>query len=160
MASLIRKFYTLTLIRSGNKVLLGFKKRGFGQGKWNAFGGKVEKGESLEEAAIREVHEESGIEIVGGVEKVGELEFTFEGESNLMDVHVFAAKSFKGEPVETEEMRPQWFPIEDLPYSQMWPDDYLWYPIILKGGKFRGAFHFQGHDIILSQKLEEVNEFA
>ncbi|CAN0505072.1 unnamed protein product, partial [Ectocarpus sp. 12 AP-2014] len=33
------------------EILLGMKKRGFGEGKWNGFGGKVESGESVEEAA-------------------------------------------------------------------------------------------------------------
>ena len=33
------------------------------QGKWNGLGGKLEPGESPEECVIREVHEESGLEI-------------------------------------------------------------------------------------------------
>ena len=35
------------------EVLLGMKKRGFGQGRWNGFGGKVQAGETVEDAAIR-----------------------------------------------------------------------------------------------------------
>ena len=42
-------------------ILLGMKKRGFGTGKWNGFGGKVEAGESNEQAALRELKEESSI---------------------------------------------------------------------------------------------------
>ena len=53
MSNLTRKLLTLALIRDGQRVLLGYKKRGFGQGKWNAFGGKVETGETPEYAAIR-----------------------------------------------------------------------------------------------------------
>jgi len=30
------------LFNDRDEVLLGFKKRGFGQGKWNGFGGKVQ----------------------------------------------------------------------------------------------------------------------
>jgi 8-oxo-dGTP pyrophosphatase MutT (NUDIX family) len=37
------------------------KKRGFGHGKYNGFGGKVEKSETISQAAIREMYEESGI---------------------------------------------------------------------------------------------------
>ncbi|CAN0403706.1 unnamed protein product, partial [Ectocarpus sp. 8 AP-2014] len=44
-----------------NEILLGMKKRGFGEGKWNGFGGKVESGESVEEAAKRELMEEAGL---------------------------------------------------------------------------------------------------
>ena len=52
-ASLTRKLYTLTIIKQESMVLLGFKKRGFGKGKINGFGGKVEKGETIHDAAIR-----------------------------------------------------------------------------------------------------------
>lgn len=40
----------------------------------------------------------------------------------------------------------------------MWPDDILWYPLMLQGKKFLGYFRFQGHDLMLEQKLEEVQE--
>ena len=49
------KLFTLTVIRRNGKVLLGLKKRGFGVGKLDSFGGKVEDGESIEEAAKRYV---------------------------------------------------------------------------------------------------------
>ncbi len=39
------------------------KKRGFGIGKWNGFGGKIEAGETIEAAAIRELFEESALEV-------------------------------------------------------------------------------------------------
>ena len=35
------------------QILLGLKKRGFGEGKWNGFGGKVQPGESIAQGAIR-----------------------------------------------------------------------------------------------------------
>lgn len=46
------------------RLLLGLKKRGFGQGKWNGFGGKLDEGESPRQAAIREMKEESDVESV------------------------------------------------------------------------------------------------
>ena len=48
-----RKLYCLVMAMKNNQILLGYKKRGFGKGKWNGFGGKVEKGETPQEAAIR-----------------------------------------------------------------------------------------------------------
>ncbi|ROT75660.1 putative 7,8-dihydro-8-oxoguanine triphosphatase [Penaeus vannamei] len=93
-------------IREGEKILLGYKKRGFGQGRWNGFGGKVEPGETPEQAAIRETKEEAGVDLsVGAVEKVGELEFTFEGEDILMHVMVYASGSYQGTPAESEVAR-------------------------------------------------------
>ena len=47
------KVLTLVLIREPTRVLLGMKKRGFGQGRWNGFGGKVEKGETILQGAVR-----------------------------------------------------------------------------------------------------------
>ena len=60
MSSKNRKVLTLVLLRQENRVLLGMKKRGFGVGKWNGFGGKLEPGETVVEAAAREVREECG----------------------------------------------------------------------------------------------------
>lgn len=47
------KLLTLVFVNRSQEILLGFKKRGFGAGRWNGFGGKVEKGETIEEAAQR-----------------------------------------------------------------------------------------------------------
>jgi 8-oxo-dGTP diphosphatase/2-hydroxy-dATP diphosphatase len=43
----------LVLVLKKSEILLGLKKRGFGEGKWNGFGGKIESGESVIQAAIR-----------------------------------------------------------------------------------------------------------
>ena len=48
-----RKVYTLVLITKEQSLLLGMKKRGFGEGKWNGFGGKVNIGEAVVDAAVR-----------------------------------------------------------------------------------------------------------
>lgn len=40
----------------------------------------------------------------------------------------------------------------------MWADDILWFPLMLQRKKFVGYFKFQGHDVILSHKLQEVQE--
>jgi len=40
-----------------DRILLGMKKRGFGAGWWNGFGGKVQQGETIEEAAKRSTKE-------------------------------------------------------------------------------------------------------
>ncbi|XP_008278592.1 oxidized purine nucleoside triphosphate hydrolase [Stegastes partitus] len=152
------KLLTLVLVVQPGRVLLGMKKRGFGAGKWNGFGGKVQHGETIEDGARRELQEESGL-TVDVLEKVGNIKFEFVGEVELLDVHVFRADAYNGEPTESEEMRPQWFECDKIPFSQMWPDDIMWFPLMLQKKKFVGYFKFQGHDVILSHKLEEVEEF-
>jgi hypothetical protein len=37
-------------------------------------------------------------------------------------------------------MRPQWFSEDQIPLSQMWPDDEHWLPLLLQGKKFLGRF--------------------
>lgn len=118
------------------------KKIGFGAGRWNGFGGKVESGEGIEDAAKREVVEESGL-TTNIVDKMGVLSFEFESDpEKLLEVHVFKSDSFTGNPIETDEMKPQWFSISDIPYEQMWSDDAYWLPMLLAGKKFEGKFLF------------------
>lgn len=155
---LLRKLYTIIFIREENKILLGFKKRGFGVNKWNGFGGKVESNELIIDAAVRELQEECCVNVnKKDLKNIGHLEFTFEGETELMDVRVFLTTAYEGIPRETEEMQPKWFNINDIPYDDMWPDDKIWFPYMLKGKLFFGHFHFQGYDKILKYKLEELN---
>lgn len=68
----------------------------------------------------------------------------------LLKVYIFLFSS--------PEMRPQWFDSHQIPFSQMWPDDILWFPLLLQKKKFLGYFKFQGHDVILSHTLEEVEK--
>ncbi|MCK5490435.1 MAG: NUDIX domain-containing protein, partial [Candidatus Pacebacteria bacterium] len=91
----MKKILTLCIIYQYPKILLGMKKRGHGEGKWNGFGGKVEKGETIEEGAIREMEEESGIEILK-MNKLGVIQFEYQDDSGNMEVHVFNVKEFKG----------------------------------------------------------------
>lgn len=153
----MKKLLTLCLIRKDDQILLGMKKRGFGEGRWNGFGGKVAQGETIEQAMHRELQEEVGLE-VQDVTKIGMLEFTFENNPDLLEVHVFSAQSFTGEPQETEEMKPQWFAISNIPFDIMWADDRYWFPLYLAGKKFTGKFLFdsQGNTIIEQQLQESV----
>lgn len=131
------------------------KKRGFGVGRWNGFGGKITEGESIEESLVREIKEEAGIEL-NDFEKVGLLEFEFVKNGEIIEVHLFKTSNFNGEPEESEEMRPQWFHVDEIPFAEMWPDDFHWMPLFLRGEKFKGRFLFGEGDVILEQKLEVV----
>lgn len=97
------KQYTLLIPFENDRVLLGKKKRGFGEGYYNGFGGKIEQGERTEQAACRELFEEAGIQAVA-YEQVGRLHFSFDDKPLPWEVHVFSCKAFKGEPRETDEM--------------------------------------------------------
>ncbi|MEK7462406.1 MAG: 8-oxo-dGTP diphosphatase [Patescibacteria group bacterium] len=162
----MKKVMTLCMVVTDEKVLLGLKKRGFGAGRWNGFGGKLEGDETLLEAAKRELREEVGIE-TNTLDKVGTLNFSFESDSALLlEVHVFRTDTFVGEPLESEEMRPAWFEFKEIPYAEMWPDDSLWLPLVLKGKRVIGSFHFDApaslnHQAIsLAHEVKEVADFT
>jgi 8-oxo-dGTP pyrophosphatase MutT (NUDIX family) len=151
---------TLCYILDSEKVLLGLKKRGFGEGLWNGFGGKVMPDESIEEATAREVLEESEVK-VKNLEKVGEITFFFENKDEWNQVvHVFLAKDWSGEVIESEEMKPEWFHTKKLP-KNMWADDPHWLPLVLEQGKkVKGTFHFtEDGSGIIKHELETVEKF-
>ncbi|KAG2193696.1 hypothetical protein INT46_000133 [Mucor plumbeus] len=153
-----KKLLTLILIidKEGKKVLLGMKKRGFGVGKFNGFGGKVEKGETIEEGARRELLEEAEIEAID-LERVGMLMFTFEKDLVGLETHIFVTTSYKGSPQETEEMRPEWYTFDQIPFDQMWSDDKHWFPYILENQQFTGHFHFgEDQKAILKHNLNVI----
>lgn len=132
------------------------KKRGFGAGRWNGFGGKVHDGEDATTCAVRELEEEAGITPLNLVER-GFLHFDYEEGSSAPDerleVRLFAASAFRGTPQESEEMRPQWFSLDTIPYDAMWPDDIHWLPYILQGASVQGQFVFGEQDVIIHHTL-------
>ncbi len=140
------------------EICLAMKKRGFGMNKWNGVGGKVEPGESIEQAAIRETEEEISVTIKDIV-KVAELTFYFSDNPDWNQiVHVYFTENWEGEPVESEEMKPQWHTIDSIPYENMWPDDKFWLPELIKGHKLKASFTLDSHDTILEQHIDIVSE--
>jgi mutator protein MutT len=143
----------------GERILLAMKKRGFGVGKWNGLGGKVQVGETIRQAAIRELEEEACVSTKEeNLEHVATIDFHFEDPSWDQQMRVFIVHEWIGEPQETDEMAPQWHPIKDIPYESMWIDDRYWLPRILAGEKLKGAFRFtkEGAEIA-KYDLEEYN---
>lgn len=171
-----RKQLTLLMLTCHRRILLGMKKRGFGVGKYNGFGGKVEPGESLVAAAVRETVEEAGVTPLAP-RLVGNLLFTFVGSPEALEVHVFRALDYAGgPPTESDEMAPRWFALDTPPagpaaaatagqdgvdehgppYERMWLDDKHWLPLLLAGSCFSGKFVFDGHDTMVSHSLRVV----
>lgn len=148
----------MCLLIKDNKILLALKKRGFGVGKWNGTGGKVEAGEQIVDAAVREVREEIGVSILNP-EKVGVLHFRFPyKEVWNQDVHLFLAKDWQGKPIESDEMAPKWFSFSEIPYDKMWDDDKFWLPRVLSGEKINADFIFGEGEIINKHTIKTVEE--
>lgn len=149
---------TLLLLRSGDELLLALKKRGFGEGKWNGVGGKIEAGESLEQALIRECIEEIGV-TPQSWQSVAELDFIQDAETDdpwHMYIYAYLCDEWEGDPIETEEMMPKWFHVEDIPYHDMWGDDEFWLPYVLDNKKVVGEFSFDIHNKLMSHDVRVV----
>lgn len=154
----MKKRYTLCLVTKENQILLGYKKQGFGQGRWNGFGGKVNEKESIVLAVKRELAEECGL-IAKSLEPIGIVNFEFrKNPGRILEVHLFKCDDFNGEVKESDEMRPQWFLSEELPVDEMWDDDKYWLPLFLQGKKFTGYFLFAENDKVIKHELKIVEK--
>ncbi|KAI1797967.1 hypothetical protein LXA43DRAFT_968438 [Ganoderma leucocontextum] len=160
------KLYTNAfVILDDRKVLLGFKKRGFGVGLWNGFGDSLQ-------AAIRELEEEAGIK--APLEQCGTLFFAVDGVEAAFNIDVFRAYEYSGTVTESDEMRPQWFSIQadilppsnpptaidrargedgtelpPIPLEQMWADDEFWMPLMFARRYFVGRADFSADNKML-----------
>jgi 8-oxo-dGTP pyrophosphatase MutT (NUDIX family) len=114
----------------------------FGEGKWNAPGGKLIGGETPEDGTVREMLEETGFK-VSGLRFHGILNF-YLGRSRKLDqiVFLFSCERHRGKMRQSREGKLRWFSIHQIPYSEMWEDDHEWLPLLLEGRNFVGDFHF------------------
>lgn len=154
----MKKLMTLVIVYNDEKILLAMKKRGFGTGRWNGYGGKVLKGETIEQSAMREFEEESGV-VPKNLTNRGLLTFTFGDNDDELETHLFSVDDSDIEVIETEEMKPQWFLHSEIPFEEMWSDDPHWLPLVLSGKNVKARFHFDNADSqnILNKSVEEYD---
>lgn len=157
LAAPLRQRSLCFLVRKG-QLLLALKKRGFGAGKWNGPGGKLEPGETIEQTAVRETEEEVGMTPIAP-RRVATVRFYFPDVPTERDwnqeVCVFMAHEWRGEPAESEEMAPRWFQSNALPFDEMWNDDRIWLPRVLAGARLSGEFLYAADLRVAEYELRE-----
>ena len=141
---------TLCYIKQDSKTLMvhrNKKPNDIHEGKWNGLGGKFEPGESPEECVIREVQEESGLEI-RNPHLHGLLIFTnFKG--NDWYVFVFTAREFSGElTTASPEGRLEWVEEDRLTSLNLWESDKIFFPWIEAGNFFSAKFEYEGDKML------------
>lgn len=155
-----KRAYTEIFLVQNHEVLLGEKKRGFKQGKFFGYGGKVERGDpSIVAAALREFSEETDGAVPLDLRQVGVVWVEFRGQEpsvnspdqdaaarrtrsdylpgKCLEIHVFRSTGVLPDQhsvMETEEMRPVWFETTKIPWDLCLPDVRNWYPLAIDGG--------------------------
>jgi len=142
----------------GTEVLLGRKKEGLGVGNFVGPGGKLEPGESAVDAVVREVFEEAGVVVAASdLEPRGLLSYFFpHREAWSQESSVFVCRVWRGEPTGSDELDPEWFPLDLVPYDQMWDDARRWLPGVLAGASVRRSFVFGADLATVVEERESV----
>ncbi len=135
------------------RILLGLKKVRLGEGLYNGFGGRQEPGEPIDVTAEREYFDESGLRLIG-LRRLGVMLITRQWSfSEEVELHIYRADGYEGTLRESDEMRPKWFSLEKIPYSQMWASDWHFLPIVLEDRHFMGKVHLHDFHTIISIEL-------
>lgn len=137
----VKRAATCLVVRDGS-VLLGRKRRGFGQGKIVTIGGMIQAGETTADAARRELAEETtlGVE-TASLRHAADIQFWFPWRPEWhLHMTVFTADRVTGTATVTEEIAPDWFPCGALPLATMWDDARLWLPTVLAGAAVSATF--------------------
>ena len=155
---------TLGIVLEGNMVLLGEKKKGeIGIGRVCGPGGKLEPDETLGECLVRETSEEFGltIEPIDTMDPVAFIIFykgltKFSSLNRILNffhlggvpdfaVFVYQCQLVPGQIVtETDEMILHWYPLNDLPFDQMYEADRHWFPKAANGERFYAKVYYLG----------------
>lgn len=146
------------VVERDGKFLLPLKERKIGAGRRNGVGGKVEPGESFEAAAKREMQEETGA-IVEDMKHAGSLLVTT--PSFTAELEIFHVTRFSGEPLEQPGQGMtdfRWYPKEALPFELMWPNDVIWYPMLIAGKQFSGEIELSESGEVIRHTVRESDE--
>lgn len=111
MEKIIRNAVKCYLIKDNRVLITKYKSGNKKEGYYDIPGGKIESGEKPEDAAIREMKEETGIDVKNLIYKgVMKVEYP----DRIFNFKVFRANDYKGEPQEFEENTSAWIEINEL----------------------------------------------
>ena len=149
------KIGTLCYIDNGTSTLMMHrikKENDMHKGKWNGLGGKLIPGETPEDCVIREVKEESGLNIKNPVLK-GILTFPKFDEIDDWMVFVFTCKEFSGKMIECNEGVLEWILNGELKNLNLWEGDKIYMKWLTNHPFFSAKFIYKNrkltkHDVI------------
>ena len=115
----------LAYIDNGNEYLMLYrnkKKNDYNHGKWIGVGGHIEDGEAPDQALIREIKEETGLDVLS-YKLVGEIEFIDTDFSELM--YLYIVDNYSGNLIECDEGDLKWIPKNDILKLNLYEGDKL-----------------------------------
>lgn len=118
-----KKETVLAYIEKDNSYLMllrNKKKHDINANKWIGVGGHLENNETPEDALIREIKEETGLDVIS-YSKKGLIYFNYDDISELM--HLYVVNDFKGELIECDEGTLNWVKKSDLFSLELWEGD-------------------------------------
>ena len=104
------------------------KERDVNHDKWIGVGGHIEKGETPDMAAIREIKEETNFD-VRSLKCAGEVLFIYDDYQELM--YLYEIDDFTGVIMPCDEGELRWIPIVDIYQYPMWEGDKLFLPKLI-----------------------------
>lgn len=143
---------TICYIDRGDSLLLmhrNKKPNDVHEGKWISVGGKLEKGETPEECARREILEETGLTVTQMAFK-GMITFPNFTPDTDWYTYVFKITGFEGELVEDcSEGTLEWVPYDQVLEKPTWEGDYELFKWILDDAPFFSAkFTYDNQNLV------------
>ena len=145
---------TLCYVRRDGKTLMLHRNKKPGdvhKGKWNGLGGKLEAGESPDDCVVREVREESGLNLLDPRLR-GVLTFPAFAKGVDWVVFVYTATRFEGALGDCPEGSLEWVADAKVPELNLWEGDRLFLPWLDAPRFFSAKFVYRdgrltGHDV-------------
>ena len=140
-------------LKKDNSYLLLYrnkKKNDMSEGKWIGVGGHVEKGETIDDAVIREVYEETGLTI-HSLKCDGEVLFINNDYEEMM--YVYEISDFSGELKDCNEGELAWIDIDEMLTLPMWEGDKAYLPLLRRHEYFRLEIRYRDKTLVSVKHL-------
>ncbi|MBO4856231.1 MAG: 8-oxo-dGTP diphosphatase [Bacilli bacterium] len=109
------------------------KEHDINKGKWIGIGGHIEEGETKEQALVREIKEETGLNVLHYIYR-GELLFVNNDFEEVM--YLYLVDDISGNVIDCDEGELAWVKQNDLMSLNMWEGDYKFLPLLINTDEF------------------------
>ena len=143
----------LAYIEQNHQYLLLYrnkKKNDINEGKWIGVGGHLEKGETPEDALIREIKEETNLDVIA-FSKRGIVYFINNNISEVM--HLYVVTDVKGSLKECDEGELKYIDIDKIDELPMWEGDKIFLGYIKENRPYFELELIYDGDVLKSSRL-------